>query len=139
MVHCDAAKKAHAALQRAGGAGAEKGGGKGGAAGGGPPAPKGGGKGQPQAKAFPGPNGRNVSTKGGTATSRLPCYANYEGKCKEVACKLNHRSLTPAEVPVYELWKVKSAGRAASPGAPAPSKASLKRAAKAKAKAAAGP
>ncbi len=87
--------------------------------GGGPSAAKGGGKGQPQAKAAPGPNGRTVGTKGGTSTSRLPCYANYEGKCKDAACRLNHRSLTPIEVPLYEAWKVKSATRAASPGAPA--------------------
>ena len=120
MIHDDVAKKAHAALVRSGGASPEKGGAKSGAAGGGAPsAAKGGGKGQPQAKAAPGPNGRNVSTKGGTPTSRLPCYANYEGKCKDAVCRLNHRPLTPLEVPLYEAWKVKSASRAASPGAPA--------------------
>ena len=83
-------------------------------------AAKGGGKGQPQAKAAPGPNGRNVSTKGGTATSRLPYYANYEGRCKDAASRLCHRSLTTVEVPVYEAWKIKSASRAASPDSPAP-------------------
>ena len=139
-----------------------KGGGKGAGSAGGPSAAKGGGKGQPQAKAAPGPGGRVVSTKGGTPTSRLPCYANYIGKCTDAACKLNHRSLTTAEVPVWGAWKIKSATRAASPGAPAsgvcpdflkgscalgalcsmehpeePYKAFLKRA-KAKAKAAAG-
>ncbi len=41
------------------------------------------------------------------------------GKCTDAACKLNHRSLTPAGVPVYEAWKIKSATRALSPGAPA--------------------
>jgi hypothetical protein len=163
MIHDDVAKKAHNALVRAGGASADKGGGKGGAAGGGASPAKGGGKGAPQAKAAPGPNGRNVSTKGGTSTSRLPCYANFEGKCKEATCRLNHRSLTATELPLYEAWKAKTPGRAASPGAPAPgvcpdflagtcalgaqcsmehpdgpSKTALRKAAKAKAKAAAG-
>ena len=165
MVHCDIAKTACAALVRAGGAGAENGGGKGGGGGGGQSAAKGGGKGQPQAKAAPGPNGRGVNTKGGTTTSHLPCYANYEGKCKDGAtCRLCHRSLTPAELPLYTAWKAKSATRPASPGAPAsgvcpdflkgtcalgaqcamehpegPSKTALKKAARAAAKAAASP
>ncbi len=123
MVHDEAAKKAHAAAVRNGTAEAEKGGGKGGgkgAASGGAPSAKGGGKGQPAAKAAPGPNGRTVSTKGGNAKSHLPCYANYEGKCKDVdTCRLCHRSLTPPEVKLFEAWKVKSAARPASPGAPA--------------------
>ncbi len=94
----------------------------------------------------------------------MPCYANYEGKCTKDACKLCHRSLTPAEVITFQAWKVTSATRAASPGAPAsgvcpdflkgtcqlgalfamehsdgPSKTALKTAARAAAKAAAGP
>ena len=164
MIHDNVAKKANAALVRAGGASGDKPGGRGAAGGGGPPAAKGGGKGQAKAKAAPGPNGRTVSTKGGNNESKLPCYANFEGKCKEATCRLNHRSLTPAEVTTYEAWKVTRASRAASPGAPAtgvcpdflkgncvlgaqcsmahpdePSKGAQKRAAKAKAKAAAGP
>ncbi len=119
MIHDDVAKKAHAALVRAGGASGDKPGGRGAAAGGGPSAAKGGGKGQPKAKAAPGPNGRNISTKGGNTDSKLPCYAIFEGKCKEATCRLNHRSLTPAEVVTYEAWKVTRASRAASPGAPA--------------------
>ncbi len=164
MVHDDVAKKAHAKAVRDGTV-EPKGGGKGGgkrdgASGGG------GGKGddKPRAKALPGPNGRKVSTKGGDDKSRLPCYANFEGKCVKETCKLCHRSLTTAEVVTYEAWKVTSASRSASPGAPAsgvcpdflkgtctlgahcamehpegPSKTALKKAAGAAAKAAASP
>ena len=125
MIHDDVAKKAHAAAVRNGTAEAGKGGGRDGgkgAASGGAPSAKGGGKGQPSAKAAAGPNWRAVSTKGGNANSHLPCYANYEGKCKDkdgVTCRLCHRSLTPAEVTLFQAWKVKSASRTASPGAPA--------------------
>ncbi len=163
MIHDNVAKKAQAALVRAGGASGDKPGGRGAAGGGGPPAAKGGGKGQPKAKAAPGPGGRTVSTKGGNPESKLPCYANFEGTCKEATCRLHHRSMTPAEITTYESWKVTRASRAASPGAPAPgvcpdflagtcalgaqcsmehpdgpSKTALRKAAKAKAKAAAG-
>jgi hypothetical protein len=119
MIHDDVAKKAHASSARASAKGGDKGGGKGGGLKGGPAAAKGGEKGLPK-KQDPGPHGRNVNTKGGVANSRLPCYANYEGRCKDANCKLNHRSLTALEVPVFEAWKVKAASRAASPGAPAP-------------------
>jgi hypothetical protein len=169
MVHDPAAKKAHAKAAREGAASGEtggggKGGGKGSGAGGGGSATKGAGKGQNPASGAPGPNGRKVSTKGGTESSRLPCYANYEGKCTKDACKLCHRSLTPAEVTSFQAWKVTSATRVASPGAPAsgvcpdflkgtcqlgaqcamehpdgPSKTALKKAARAAAKAAAAP
>ena len=122
MVHDEAAKKAHAAAVRNGtaeaGKGASKGGGKGAASD--RPAAKTATKDQPQGKAAPGPNGRTVSTKGGNENSRLPCYANYEGKCKDSAsCRLCHRTLTPPEVKVFEAWKAKSSTRVASPGAPA--------------------
>ncbi len=123
MIHDEAAKKAHAAAVRNGTAEAGKGGGKGGdkgAASGRDAAAKAAAKAQPHAKAAPGPNGRTVSTKGGNENSRLPCYANYEGKCKDgTTCRLCHRSMTPAEVTVFQAWKVKSAARASSPGAPA--------------------
>ena len=164
MIHDNVAKKAQAALVRAGGASGDKPGGRSAAGGGGPPAAKGGGKGPPKAKAAPGPGGRTVSTKGGNPESKLPCYANFEGTCKEATCRLHHRSMTPAEITTYESSKVTRASRAASPGAPAAgvcpdflkgscvlgaqcsmshpdevSKGAQKRAAKAKAKAAAGP
>jgi hypothetical protein len=167
MIHDDVAKKAHA-KGVANGTIEAKGGGKGGGKGSasdGAPSGKGGGTAQPKAKAAPGPNGRGVSTKGGNTTSHLPCYANYEGKCKDGAtCRLCHRSLTAAELPLYTAWKAKSATRPASPGAPAsgvcpdflkgtcalgaqcamehpegPSKTALKKAARAAAKAAASP
>ncbi len=170
MVHDEAAKKAHAAAVRNGTADAGKGGGRDGgkgAASGGAPSAKGGGKGQPAAKAAAGPNGRRTNTKGGNEKSHLPCYANHEGKCKDkdgTTCRLCHRLLTPDEVTLFQAWKTKSAGRAASPGAPAsgvcpeflkgtcalgalcamehpegPSKNQVRKAAKAAAKAAAGP
>ncbi len=114
MVHCEVTKRAHkpSANPPPGGTG-DKGAGRGGGV------AKGGGKGQPQAKAAPGPGGRSVGTKGGNATSKFPCYANYVGKCLDAACKLCHRTLTPAEVTVWEAWKLKQGTRAASPGAPA--------------------
>jgi hypothetical protein len=124
MIHDKAAQKAFKAavasgkslVPDGGGSGGGRGGGRGG---GGNPAAKGAGRGGGKGQAAPGGGGKIVGMKGGNPASKYPCYANYSGKCTDDQCKHAHRALTPAEIPTWESWKVKSAGRAASPGAPA--------------------